>query len=124
MREREEYIKDIWTEIILRSAKMLDADFTMQHDIARERAFTEVIGRVLNSAIGILAAAPRVRVLDEWRVTDKDGMLIATFRTEDDANRYRVGLDDDDEAWPQYAPHRVVRVALVEDAALEGPRDQ
>jgi len=61
-----------------------------------------------------LAAAPRVRVLDEWRVTDKDGMLIATFRTEDDANRYRVGLDDDDEAWPQYAPHRVVRVALVE----------
>jgi hypothetical protein len=66
------------------------------------------------------AHTTRVRVLDEWRVTDKDGMLIATFRTEHDANAFRVGLDDDDEAWPMYAPHRVVRVALVDASAAAG----
>ncbi len=87
-----------------------------------ENLFT--IGEVLAVDIADILAAydaivaerqATVVVLDEWRVTDKDGVLIATFRTEHDANAYRVGLDDDDEAWPLYAPHRVVRVALVDE---------
>jgi hypothetical protein len=104
MREREEVLLEFGSSQCIIGDDCKNAHCRVEHAMADE------IVRLREA----LAAATRVRVLDEWRVTDKDGILIATFRTEADANRYRVGLDDDDEAWPQYAPHRVVRVALVE----------
>jgi hypothetical protein len=129
MREREEYIKDIWVEIILRSAKMLDADFTMPHDIARERAFAEVIGRVLDKREALAAACvqgtpmgeahtTRVRVLDEWRVLDNRGDECAVKWNAQEAEQERAWYD---ETAPEDAPHRVVRVALVDANHPEMP---
>lgn len=63
-----------------------------------------------------LAATPRVRVLDEWRVVDKRGHH-ATYhpfilRTPED---HAMAVSWCDEQVPQDAPHRVVRVAMVEE---------
>jgi hypothetical protein len=70
-----------------------------------------------------LAACERVVELDEWRVLTKDGenpkrtwWIQHEWAVEDAAAA--------DKEYPADAPHRIVRVALVEDPALEGPRDE
>lgn len=112
MREREEYIKDIWIEIILRSAKMLDADFTMPHDIARERAFTEVIGRVLDKREALAAAT---RVLDRWTVITPLWCVDEWYDNQKQAEAHARLLNDNSRT----TAYRAVRLA-----ALEGPRDE
>jgi hypothetical protein len=115
MREREEYIKDIWIEIILRSAKMLDADFTMPHDIARERAFTEVIGRVLDKRESLAAAT---------RVTDEmvERVVEAAFY-EGQATKYinYSGALCTEYTWEHSNARRLL---LVSPTALDVPRDE
>jgi hypothetical protein len=112
MREREEYIKDIWIEIILRSAKMLDADFTMPHDIARERAFTEVIGRVLDKRESLAAAT---------RVTDEMVERVAQALHEESENPIRgYGRIP----WWDASPYWHDKMRRMARAALEVPRDK
>ena len=54
--------------------------------------------------------APKVTVLDEWRVYARDGVAYSIF--------YSVNADTSkqaDEKWPSDAPHTVRRVALIDD---------
>lgn len=71
-----------------------------------------------------LAAATRVRVLDEWRVATKNGKVATDAMSEADAKKKCEWLNTA-AAWANHAPFRVVRMAMVEEpAALEVPRDQ
>jgi hypothetical protein len=70
-----------------------------------------------------LTPAPRVVVLDEWRVVgtdNKEPPFQMNCYTRLDAE---VAAERNDRRWPEYAPHRVVRVALVEEALTEAPAD-
>jgi hypothetical protein len=63
--------------------------------------------------------APRVLLLNEWRIRDRNGAhppLVAPFHDEEEA-RERCATEDI--RWPAGAPHRVVRVALVEEAVSD-----
>jgi hypothetical protein len=58
------------------------------------------------------AHATRVTVVDEWRVLDKNGDECFMGWNVQDAERQRMWCE---EAAPEDAPHRVVRVALVDE---------
>jgi hypothetical protein len=116
MSEREDVLQEFGNEVVVHDldgepsgyAWRVNTD-AMADEIVRLRALTP---------------APRVVVLDEWRVVNKDGVLVCTFRSEGTADAFRAKRDNDKEMWPHNAPHRVVRVALVsEDATTEAPTD-
>jgi hypothetical protein len=64
------------------------------------------------------AHATRVTVVDEWRVLDKNGDECFMGWNVQDAERQRMWCE---EAAPEDAPHRVVRVALVDQNHPEMP---
>jgi hypothetical protein len=65
--------------------------------------------------------APRVVVLDHWQLLSKGGAVSEVGITSAaDAEEARVYHDA---TWPADAPHRVVRLAMVEDDTPEAPAD-
>jgi hypothetical protein len=68
-----------------------------------------------------LTPAPRVVVLDGFRTMNRFTVIGASvFDTVAQATSWLRHLDEE---FPNQAPHRVVRVALVEDATTEVPAD-
>jgi hypothetical protein len=110
MSEREEVLEEFGLAIC-------DNGDTCDHyDCVGERVMADEIVR-----LRAIPPAPRVVVLDEWRVLDKDGVresYFCDFYYENEAHQ-QARLEDRDN--PDRAPHRVVRVALVEDANHSAP---
>jgi hypothetical protein len=81
--------------------------------VSREREIWDAVEAVIRA----LPPAPRVVVLDHWQLLSKSGAVSEVGITSAaDAEEARVYHDA---TWPADAPHRVVRVALVEEGVPE-----
>lgn len=69
-----------------------------------------------DAIVRLRATAPRVVVLDEWRVVDKDGVEDDVTGVAYQREKAFLSASWCDKMIPKGAPHRVVRVALVEEA--------
>jgi hypothetical protein len=115
MSEREDVLLTALDEAVeAREGTYFRLDYPTERDYAIKQyaEAREAIRRALTPP-------PRVVVLDEWRVYDVHGgtdVKEMTAYSETDADDCRWYHD---KTWPENAPHRVVRVALVEEGVPE-----
>ncbi len=118
MSEREDVLLTALDEAVeAREGTYFRLDYPTERDYAIKQyaAAREAIRRALTPT-------PRVVVTDWYVTVDKSG-----YSYMDHAERNRADVEEEakllDDAYPQYAPHRVVRVALVDAATTEAPAD-
>jgi hypothetical protein len=68
-----------------------------------------------DAILELRAQLARVRLLDEWRVVDSDGTEVtASWHRETDVSQAHAHATAHDRWCAPHAPHRVLRVALVD----------
>ncbi len=117
MRELHELIDDLYDA--KSACELAYHDLTPMH--RRDRAATQFREAVeaIATYIEALAAATRVRVLDRWTIVGSDDLIAMNYTLSKEISDAWVAVVD--KAFPDSAPHRVVRVALVDQNHPEMP---